>query len=279
MHPLDDCRLKIARAKEQFDSLRLEIIEFDKANPYVLHIQVDPQSGDELLKCEQPPAFPRRWGVLVGELAHNLRSALDYLVGVLIREGGGEPDGNAAFPISKSKDRYFRKNKRGVTYRDRVLRGLSPEMKERIDALQPFQRGELAYADMLLGLADLSNRDKHRELRPAYAWITTPTRAVAFPTDDELSNLEILMPGNGGVSVKADFQRGTGRPMAVVVYPDVKVQRPPGVEVVFGSDPSKLLGLDDVVGLILYVETIVESFAGNVQGTPTHNAPASGDLA
>lgn len=267
MHPLDDCRMKIARSKEQFDSLRTEIIEFDKANPYVLSIEVDPETGDEVLKCANPPAFPRRWAALIGELAHNLRSSLDYLIGVLVREAGGKPNGNTAFPISKSKNRYLRRNKRGVTYRDRVLRGLSSEMKKRIDALQPFNRGDLAYADMLLGLADLSNRDKHREPQPAYAWITTPTRAFSFPTDDEMRELEIRIPREGGFSMKADFKHGGGRPAAMVMYPDVKMQRPPGVEVVFGTGPSKLLGLDDIAALILYVEGIIESFAGDVKTT------------
>ena len=267
-HPLDDCRLKIARAKEQFDSLHAEIVKFDKTNPYVLDCHVDPETGDETIKCAEPPSFPRRWGVIVSEIAQHLRSSLDYLVGVLIEEAGGKPNGDTAFPISKTKTRYLRKNKRGVTYRDRKLRGVPGPLKARIDGFQPFKRGDLAHADMLLALSDFANRDKHRSLRPAYAWINTPTRAFSFPTDDELKDLEIRVTGDGGFKIQTEFKHGFSKPLALVMYPNVKVQGPPGVEVVFGREdaPGEMLGMKDLRDLILYVESVVESFAGGVEG-------------
>ncbi|MEA2331531.1 MAG: hypothetical protein QOH58_1669 [Thermoleophilaceae bacterium] len=262
-HPLEDCRLKVARAKEQFNALHDEIVRFSEDNPYVVDVQVDPETGDEIFESAEPPRFPRRWATLVGEIAHNLRSSLDQLVAVFIREAGREPDGNNAFPISKTKDRYLVRNKRGLSYRDRLLRQVPNHIKQRIDALQPYQRGNLAYADALIALRHMSDRDKHREPQTAYAWITTPTKAFSFPTDDEMRNLKIRLPRKGGVDVQADFKRGRGKPAAIVVYPDVKVQREPGVEVVFGRDPDKLVGLDDLRGMIGYVETIIESFAAD----------------
>ena len=81
----------------------------------MLHVSVDPQTGDEVIQSADLPSFPARWGVLVGELIHNLRSALDYLIGEFVREGGREPDSGNAFPISKTRARYLKK-KRGVTY-------------------------------------------------------------------------------------------------------------------------------------------------------------------
>lgn len=265
-HPLEDCRLKVARAKEQFDSLHGKIADFAKANPYVINIEVDPETGDELFETSDPPAFPRPWGVLVGEIAHNCRSALDYLITVLVEEAGGESDGNNAFPISKTEGRYLEPNKRGRSYRDRLLRGVSEPLKKKIDALQPYQRGDLACADALLTLRYLADRDKHRKMHPAYAWINTPTKAFSFPTDDPYRNLKIRLPREGGFEVEAQFQRGrAGTPAEIVVYPDVKVQRPPGVEVVFGRDPGKLVGMDDLAGLIRYVDSIIESFDADIE--------------
>lgn len=263
-HPLDDCRLKIARAKEQFDALHGEIVQFSKDKPYVVNIKVDPATGDEIFESSDPPKFPRRWGVIVGEIAHNSRSALDYLVSVLVKEAGREPNGDNAFPISKTKDRYLRKNKRGVSYRDRLLKGVPGPLKAKIDDLQPYHRKKLAYADCLMALAYLTNRDKHRELHPAYAWINTPTKAFALPTDDEYRNLTIRLMREGGFDVQAEFMHSGGTPARIVIYPDVKVQRPTGVEVVFGTDPSHLHGMDDLYGLVGYVEAIVESFSGDV---------------
>jgi hypothetical protein len=260
-HPLEDCRLKIARAKEEFDTLHTEIVKFANDKPYVINIHVDPKTGDEIIESAEPPRFPRSWATRVGVIAHNLHSALDHLVAAFVREAGREPDGNNAFPISKTKGRYLRKNKRGVTYRDRLLKNVPDHINRKIDQLQPYQRGDLAYADMLMALRHLSHGDKHRDAQAAYTWINAPTKAFSFPTDDEMSNLRIRLPAEGGVDVQADFKRGrTGRPAQLVIYPDVKVQRQPGVEVVFGTDPDKLHGMDDLAGLIQYVETIIESF-------------------
>jgi hypothetical protein len=260
-HPLEDCRLKIARAKEEFDALHAEIIQFSKDKPYVVSFQVDPKTGDEIFESLEPPRFPRSWATRVGVIAHNLHSALDHLIAAFVRETGREPDGDNAFPISKTKGRYLTKNKRGVSYRNRLLKNVPDDIKRRIDALQPYQRGDLAYADALLALRHLSHGDKHRDPQAAYAWINTPSRAFSFPTDDEMRNLRIRLPRKGGVDVQADFKRGrAGRPGGIVIYPDVKMKREPGVEVVFGREPDKLHGLDDLAGLIAYVESIIESF-------------------
>jgi hypothetical protein len=222
-HPLEDCRLKVARAKEEFDTLHAEIVQFSKDKPYVVRIHVDPQTGDEVFESPEPTRFPRSWATRVGVIAHNLHSALDQLIAAFVRETGREPDGNNAFPISKTKGRYLAKNKRGVTYRDRLLKNVPDHIRGQIDKLQPYQRGDLAHADMLLALRHLSHGDKHRDPQAAYAWINTPTKAFSFPTDDEMRNLRIRLPRKGGVEVQADFKRGrAGRPAQIVVYPDVR---------------------------------------------------------
>lgn len=263
-HPLDDCRLKIARAKEQFDALRHEIADFSENNPYAATIKLDPQTRDEIFEAADPPRFKRSWGVLVGEIAHNLRSALDWLIHELVTEAGEEPHGKTAFPISETESSYLRiVRRRGVTYRDWLLAGVPDKLKERIDALQPYKRGELAYADSLLGLRYLTDRDKHRYLQPAYAWINLPSKAFTFPTDAEVRNIRIRLPAEGGVDVQADFKGGRRALPSIVVYPDVKTKRQPGVEVVFGTEPDKLVGLDDLHQMIGYVEGIIESFSGD----------------
>jgi hypothetical protein len=262
-HPLDDCRLKIARAKQQFDALRDEIADYFKGNPYVATIGVDPQSGDQVFEAAEPPRFKRSWGVIVGEIAHNCRSALDWLIHVLITESGGEPHGKTAFPISETEDGYFRVVRRGgITYRDWLLDGLSDSLKERIDAFQPYKRGDLAYADALVALRYLTDRDKHRHLHPAYGWINMPSTAFLLRADTDVRNIKLRLPAKGGVEMQADFKGGgRGADPGIVFYPKVQVKRNPGVEVVFGSEPDKMHGLDDLRQLIGYVETIIESFS------------------
>jgi hypothetical protein len=263
-HPLDDCRLKIARAKEQFDALHQEISDFAKNNSDVFNIYVDTETGDEVLDCTEPPVFPRNWGIKVGELAHNLRSALDYLVNVLSAEGGGKPEGNH-FPIARTKGAYLRKDKRGRTMRAKAMPTVPETMRRRIDAYQPYTHGKLAYADALVALQHLTNQDKHNRLVPAYMYVTTPRQSFSFPCEEPIANFEIRMPRDGGFSVKAQFKGGRVLDRQIIMYPNVKMQRPTGVEVVFGRDPAKLVGLDDIRRVIVYVELIIESFCGDME--------------
>jgi len=268
-HPLEDCRLKVARAKEQFNALHDEVAQLAKDEPCVVQFHVDPQTGDENIEIAQAPHFPRRWSPIVGEIAHSLRSSLDYLIGVLVREAGGEPHRDNAFPISMTEADYLRLGKGGMTYRDRRLRSLPDDIKERIDALQPYQRGDLARADPLLVLRDLSDREKHRAPQTAYVWVNVPGRAFSFPTDDEIGAIKIRLPREGGLDVQAEFKRGrAGTPGGIVFYPKMRmnVEREPSLEVVFGrDDPSNLTGLNDLRDLTGYVDSIIESFDADIQ--------------
>jgi hypothetical protein len=266
-HPLDDCRLKVARAKQQFDALHGEIALFFKDNPYVATIGVDPETGDQIFDAPEPPHFKRSWGVIVGEIAHNCRSALDWLIHVLIAESGGEAHGKTAFPISETESGYLKAVRRGgTTYRDWLLAGLPDTLKERIDALQPYQRGDLARTDALLVLRYLTDRDKHRHLHPAYAWINLPSKAFLIKADSPARNIKIRLPAEGGVDMQADFKDGkAGADAGIVYYPKVTVKREPGVEVVFGAEPSHVTGLDDLRHLIGYVEQIIESFDADLK--------------
>jgi hypothetical protein len=265
-HPLDDCRLKIARAKQQFDTLRDEIAGYFKDNPYVATIGLDPQTGDQIFEAPEPPHFKRSWGVNLGEIAHNCRSALDWLINVLVTESGGKPHDKTAFPISQTEDAYLRVVRRGgITYRDLLLCDISDSLKKRIDELQPYKRGDLAYADSLVALRYLTDRDKHRHLHPAYAWVNMPSTAFLIRCDTEVRNIRLRLPAKGGVDMQADFKGARRGDTGLVFYPKVQVKREPGVEVVFGTEPDRMHGLDDIRDLILYVESIIESFNGDVQ--------------
>jgi hypothetical protein len=266
-HPLDNCRLKVARAKEQFDSLHDEIAQFAKNNPCPVEIKVDPQTGDELIEVPEPPVFPGRWGVIVGEITYGLRSSLDHLIGAFLRKAGREPHGDTAFPISKTRDRYLRKNNRGITHRDRVLRGVPEPLKQRVDSLQPYQRGDLAEDDPLFVLSQIANRDEHREPHPAYVWVMTPRGAFGFPGDVALKTIRVRLPKEGGREVQAEFKTGATLtdPPLKVHFPKVNMKRPTGVEPVFGGQRSRPLTLDDLRALIGYIDSLIESFAGDVE--------------
>ncbi len=270
-HLLDNCRLKIAGAKKQVDSLRDEIKEFAEDNPCTVNTEVDPETGDELVEVIDPPTFPGDWGITFGQIAYGTRSALDHLIGAFLRKAGREPHGDTAFPISKTESRYLRKNRRGVTYRDRLMRGVPDAFKERIDDLQPYKHGYPPEQDPLFVLSQVANRDEHRESYSAYVFVMTPRRAFGFPGDIELKRIAVRFTKKGRSEVEADFKGGAvlTTPPLTIQFPHVNVKRPTGIEPVFGGQRSQPLTLDDMRGMVDYVDRIIESFAGDLE-------PASG---
>jgi hypothetical protein len=109
---------------------------------------------------EAPPLDD--WGLVLGECAHNLRSALDNLAYALARLRRDPPDNprKIAFPICVSKAE-FAKRRRGN------LDQMPAEAVSVIEALQPFQRDRpdvegTPESDALVLLQRLNNMDKHR---------------------------------------------------------------------------------------------------------------------
>lgn len=97
---------------------------------------------------------PARWGALVGDVIHNLRSSLDVLVYQLVEDN--EPaklSKSTAFPIANSAPEY--KAKAG-----RATDGLHPDARAVLDELSPYAGGN----DALYLLHQLDVEDKHHLL-------------------------------------------------------------------------------------------------------------------
>lgn len=161
-HPLDDARLKVNAAQQNFDALKTTIEEYASSRPYSVGVAYDASKRQHLIHVPAPPALPREWWILVGQLGTNARAALDYLVYELSVYGHGDPDKDRTqFPISESQDDYLRSGRGGITYRDRSLAGVDERFRRRIDDLQPYHRRKSAHRHPLALLAKLTNRDTH----------------------------------------------------------------------------------------------------------------------
>ena len=224
-HPLDDARLKVTAAMDNFDLLQGKMADFVEANPYPLSVTLDVESGEHVIEIPEPPVLPREWSVFVGQIGTNARSALDYLVHELVVEGGGRPDTRTQFPISESKEGYWLpKSKGGVSYRDRCLRGVEEQLRTHIDAVQPYHQGQRAYRDPLAILAKLTNRDKHRTAIPAYAEIETAGAIFRAVGRDLPSGQEIRVgPEPSHFSFLAKVESTRGNP-GLQVQPKTQVE-------------------------------------------------------
>lgn len=91
-------------------------------------------------------------GILIGEIAYNLRSALDYLIFELATHDSGSPKEMTQFPIVNSAHDF---NHRIPTW----LNGVNAAHVTMIERLQPYNG-----CNWTKRLRDISNPDKHRHL-------------------------------------------------------------------------------------------------------------------
>jgi hypothetical protein len=184
--PFFGITLKLGRAHDQLQGLSSEIDAFFKLNPYVIEYQINPDTLDifGILRVRHNP--PAIWSVVIGEVVHNLRSALDHLVWQLvIKETSTVPTTNKTqFPIFETLAGY---QSRGEPV---FLQGVGGTAKAIIKSAQPFETG--GQKSPLWHLHELSNWDKHRSITFAAA---TRRSAAVQAVADEVESLFISTPG------------------------------------------------------------------------------------
>src|SRR4051812_8089914 len=104
MEQLAGCWAKLDRAKEHQNELQEEGQRFLADASFQVDVDVDPKSGWHEVRLVRVPSVPLRLCVIVGDLVHNLRSALDHLVWQLVLLEGRTPGGHNRFPIYKDVD-------------------------------------------------------------------------------------------------------------------------------------------------------------------------------
>ncbi len=177
MHPLIGPRLKVTRAESELKNLRVLQDAFMKDSDYrVVKAELNPKSGKYRYRVRIHSAPPDpQWGVWIGEIAHNLRSALDGLVhqlALLNLPKGRAPAGNTQFPIfllGKTK-RTYRGGKNLIAHFEGMERGngrgmirnLKAEHQASIERLQPYKSGRGGLHCPLYWLKEVNNADKHR---------------------------------------------------------------------------------------------------------------------
>ncbi len=78
-HPLDGARLKVVRAKEHLDTLKLEIDSYLNSKQYLI-TPIQNESGDWGIEHEITGHPDPRFSAIIGDCLHNLRCALDYIM-------------------------------------------------------------------------------------------------------------------------------------------------------------------------------------------------------
>ena len=169
MHPLHSFWLKLNRANAHLKTLQREVEAWLAKKPYAIFGEYDPGPPDQyVFRVRFFAPVPPDWGVLIGEFAHNARSALDHLAWQVVTYGGGIPSRNTQFPIvllrEKWKDQGLRRLVGAKRRHLRLIRERQPY--RRVPLLKQIRNPQhFASAEHPLAiLAALNNEDKHRVL-------------------------------------------------------------------------------------------------------------------
>jgi hypothetical protein len=164
-------------------------------------------TGRRELTCRNVAAPPVVIGLVIGDVIHNLRTALDHLMCRLVEANGETPDSQTYFPIKTTEPLYTRMRGKGGPV------GVSDEVRRRLDSLAPYPGGEDALVD--LHLLDIA--DKHNLLLTASAAMSSvafdwgAVMANSFPENAERFTEPIVTaaaPANGRASQRGKWRSG-----------------------------------------------------------------------
>lgn len=142
--------VKLDRAKKHLNELIAVIQAFHATSPYELFMEEEPSTGDLLYKVKVKRQVPIECAVIVGDVIHNLRTALDFVAWQLVLANGGTPTKDTAFPIAKDATTF-------ASMLVKTLKGASPRAICFIRQLRPYQGGN----ELLWKLHSLDIVDKH----------------------------------------------------------------------------------------------------------------------
>jgi hypothetical protein len=159
------CEAKLLRANEHRLLLQGELEEFFSSESLGYRVSFDEHGQSFLVHAQLANDGSYRWATMVGDIVHNLRSALDHLVAQLVLLNDGSPSHQHQFPICETAQNF-----EVEIERKRRLEGVSAEHQEFIRRVQPFSWAEEhewpANIQGLAQLRALSNLDKHQLLLP-----------------------------------------------------------------------------------------------------------------
>ena len=197
---LDGPIAKLDRAKTHFHALNKSIGAFKRSKTHDFVVaKFDPNTRERVvhLKILREPKNPE-WGLLLGDMVHNLRSALDHLVWQLVLLNGEAPRRQNQFPIIGTKNEYWEvPANRSESVRDRVLSRVAEEHRAFIDVVQPFNAGNDPTGTALSVLSWISNTDKHRVVHASFVLTEEPS--------EELFDVTTLHPGGASVDVTMNW--------------------------------------------------------------------------
>lgn len=146
---------KLIRARFQLQDLNERLRDFVEARPYRIReefkLRPGQDVGDYTFTIRDVSVPNREWGVLIGEIVHNLRSALDHTV----YAAAENPSRETEFPIFKHRESWDK-------YSSAPLYSVPEKARLVIQQAQPYRMQPDPTLHDLNILHAMWNHDKHR---------------------------------------------------------------------------------------------------------------------
>ncbi len=185
-------RLKIERAKQHINDLHSRILAFADTDFYSLSVDKNIKTGNYGLKVQVGKPLPDDFALIIGDAAHNLKSALDVALNEVIFRRLKRYDDYTTFPFRKSRDSLVN------AINGALIRQASKEVTNFIvNVVKPYEGGN----DALGCLHNLNVLDKHRLLLP----VMQVTSIIGFCAEDDRRNqwvnMNLIMTRNRTVTM------------------------------------------------------------------------------
>lgn len=245
-------RIKVERARVHIAAVEAEAARWlAEVGPPRFEQEVLDGGLTHVVRLAHVPPTPPHWGAIVGDVLHNLRSALDLLAWQAVIAGGGTPGKKTGFPVNAhNEDEQGDKN---VTV---ALKGAVPELVAAMRRFQPYNRCHTTEAlrnDALWVLHRLNIEDKHHLLVTCAAVVGDVSHEVPY----EALGGEVtvtLQPARDG----AEVLRYSNIPKPV----DHLVMNPRGTFDVWitETEDTAYIGVKDLHGLVQQTTAIIDAF-------------------
>ena len=146
-------RLKIWRAKQHINELGLAVEKFMEKRPFRIVIRHRPQAGEYLVITKRYRTIPDTWSLIIGDIVHNLWSALDLAIYSMASDKAPDPH-VLMFPFVR-EEKWLEGKIKGAQ-----VQFAGTKIVEYICALKPYRDGN----PVLSGIFRLDTQDKHRLL-------------------------------------------------------------------------------------------------------------------
>jgi hypothetical protein len=167
---LEGPRARVVRAKEHLNTLSRETAPFRGAlhygKDYTVATEFDPETRKFALRLDVLRPVPLlRFGILVGDVVHQCRSALDNLIEEATVAYSGAALPGTEFPVFNDPIAFSQRKKNEEPAPNSgiyAIRGIDPRLWDLVEKLQPYNKSASGSPRSLGVLHKFWNTDKHR---------------------------------------------------------------------------------------------------------------------